>query len=212
LIRLAMFRDPALGAGLAMSALVSAVVMATLVVGPFYLAHALGLGTALVGIVMSVGPAVSALAGVPAGRLVDRFGARRTAVGGLIGMGAGCAALCLAPAALGVAGYAAPLALLTAHYALFQAANNTAVMAGAGADQRGVVSGMLGLSRNLGLVTGASAMGAVFALAAPAAGATAASPEAAAIGMRATFAAAAGLIALALAIAWAAGRGRQRGL
>ncbi len=36
LIRLAMFRDPALSASLAMSALVSTVMMATLVVGPFY--------------------------------------------------------------------------------------------------------------------------------------------------------------------------------
>ena len=37
LIRLAMFRDPVLSASLAMSALVSTVMMATLVVGPFYL-------------------------------------------------------------------------------------------------------------------------------------------------------------------------------
>ncbi len=44
LIRLAMFRDPVLSASLAMSALVSTVMMATLVVGPFYLSRALGLG------------------------------------------------------------------------------------------------------------------------------------------------------------------------
>ncbi|MGE0748858.1 MAG: MFS transporter, partial [Rhodospirillales bacterium] len=43
LIRLATFRDPALGSCLAASALVAAVMMATLVVGPFYLAGALGL-------------------------------------------------------------------------------------------------------------------------------------------------------------------------
>ena len=36
-LRLAMIRDPVLCAGLAMGALVSAVLMATLVVGPFYL-------------------------------------------------------------------------------------------------------------------------------------------------------------------------------
>jgi MFS family permease len=42
LIRLAMFRDRALSASLAMSTLVSTVMMATLVVGPFYLSHALG--------------------------------------------------------------------------------------------------------------------------------------------------------------------------
>ncbi len=48
-------------------------------------------------------------------------------------------------------------------YALFQAANNTAVMNGAIPERRGVTSALLGLSRNLGLITGASAMGAVFA-------------------------------------------------
>ena len=70
LIRLAMFRDPVLSASLAMSALVSTVMMATLVVGPFYLSRALGLDAALVGLVLSVGPLVAALTGVPAGRIV----------------------------------------------------------------------------------------------------------------------------------------------
>ena len=54
--------------------------------------------------------------------------------------------------------------VLTVGYALFQTANNTAVMRDVIADQRGVVAGLLSLSRNPGLVTGASAMGAVFAL------------------------------------------------
>ena len=76
LIRLAMFRDPGLSASLAMSALVSTVMMATLVVGPFYLSRALGLDAVLVGLVLSIGPIVSALSGVPAGRIVDRLGAR----------------------------------------------------------------------------------------------------------------------------------------
>ena len=89
LIRLAMFRDPVLSASLAMSALVSTVMMATLVVGPFYLSRALGLDAALVGLVMSVGPLVAALTGVPAGRIADRFGAHRMTIVGLIGMAAG---------------------------------------------------------------------------------------------------------------------------
>ena len=49
LIRLGMFRNPVLSAGLAMSALVMTVMMATLVVGPFYLARALGLDAAVSG-------------------------------------------------------------------------------------------------------------------------------------------------------------------
>jgi EmrB/QacA subfamily drug resistance transporter len=209
LIRLASLRDPALSASLAMSALVSTVVMATLVVGPFYLARALGLGMALVGVAMSAGPVVSALAGVPAGRIVDRWGAPRTTVAGLVGMAIACLALCTAPAALGVAGYVVPLVVLTAHYALFQAANNTAVMADVSPDRRGVISGLLNLSRNLGLITGASVMGAVFALASETADVSGASAPAAAAGMRVTFAVAMVLVLVALAVA-VGGRAVQR--
>jgi len=68
-------------------------------------------------------------------------------------------------------------------------------------DQRGVISGMLSLSRNLGLITGASVMGAVFALVSATTDTTTARPEAVATGMRATFAVAAGLIIIAIAIA-----------
>ncbi|MEP7301863.1 MAG: MFS transporter [Caldimonas sp.] len=212
LIRSARFRDPVLGASLAMSALVSTVMMATLVVGPFYLARALGLDSALVGIAMSAGPVAAALISVPAGRSVDRFGAPRMTVGGLAGMALGCAALCLAPATLGIVGYAIPLVIVTAGYALFQAANNTAVMTEVAADQRGVISGMLNLARNLGLITGASAMGAVFALAAQASDFTTARPEAVATGMRVTFAVATGLVVVALGIACASlARSRSAG-
>lgn len=201
LVRPALFRNPLLSAGFAMSALVTTVVMATLVVGPFYLSGALALDAARVGLVMSSGPIVAALVGVPAGRLVDRFGAQRMSVLGLLGMLAGCAALPLTPAGAGVAGYVVPLVVLTAGYALFQAANNTAVMTTVPADQRGVIAGLLSLSRNLGLVTGAAVMGAVFALGAATADAATAGPAAVVAGMRLTFGIAAVLIGGALVIA-----------
>ena len=201
LIRLAMFRDPVLSASLAMSALVSTVMMATLVVGPFYLSRALGLDAALVGLVLSVGPLVAALTGVPAGRIADRFGAQRMTIVGLIGIAAGSFILSMMPATLGISGYIAPIVVITVGYALFQTANNTAVMTDIRPDQRGVISGMLNLSRNLGLITGASVMGAVFALASATTDITTAHPEAVATGMRITFAVAAILIVVALAIA-----------
>jgi hypothetical protein len=71
-------------------------------------------------------------------------------------------------------------------------------------DQRGVISGVLNLSRNLGLITGASVMGAVFALASGAIDVTTAHPDAVAAGMRITFAVATVLIVAALALAIAA--------
>ncbi|MDP4074381.1 MFS transporter [Acidovorax sp. A1169] len=216
LVPLALFKGPALGAGFAMGTLVTTVVMATLVVGPFYLSGALGLGAAQVGLAMSCGPLVSALAGVPAGRLVDRLGTQRTTVAGLIAMAAGSAALALLPAvwpASGVLGYVAALAVITAGYALFQAANNTAVMAATALQpqQRGVTSGLLNLSRNLGLVTGASAMGAVFVWGVGGQGTAAAMPGEVLRGMQATFGAAAALVVGAMCIALVARASSRHG-
>ena len=212
LIHLVMFRDPVLSASLAMSTLVSTVMMTTLVVGPFYLSRGLELETALVGLALSAGPLVAALAGVPAGRLVDRFGAERMTIIGLVGIAVGAFVLSVMPARFGIAGYITPIVVITASYALFQAANNTIIMTDIGAEQRGVISGMLNLSRNLGLITGASVMGAMFALAAATTDITMARPEAVATGMRVTFAAAAILIVVALAIAVGSGALSRRAI
>ncbi len=209
LVRLAMFRAPGFSASLAANMLVATVMMATLVVGPFYLSRALGLNAALVGAVMSMGPIISALSGVPAGRMVDRLGAPSMAIAGLIAVAAGAAALAALPALVGIAGYVAAMFILTPGYQLFQAANNTAIMANVASDQRGVVSGMLSLSRNLGLMTGASAMGSLFAFASAATDITAASPGAVATGMQVTFAVAAVLVVIAITITIAFG-GRVR--
>ena len=105
------------------------------------------------------------------------------------------------PATLGIPGYVGPIVIITVGYALFQTANNTAVMTDVREDQRGVMSGMLNLARNLGLITGASMMGAVFALASATIDITAAHAQAVATGMRITFAVATMLIVVALGIA-----------
>ncbi|MGL4602624.1 MAG: MFS transporter [Iodobacter sp.] len=186
---------PKLRSGLSMSALVSTVMMATLVVGPFYLARSFGLDALHVGLVMSAGPVAAALAGLPAGHMVDRFGAQRMCLLGLGGIAAGCLVLSQLPQAWGLPGYMAPIVLITISYALFMVANNTAVMSGIGPDQRGVMAGMLSLSRNLGLISGASVMGALFAFA------STGDLYPATAGMRFTFAVATALIIAALVIA-----------
>jgi len=59
---------------------------------------------------------------------------------------------------------------------------------------------LLALSRNLGLITGASVMGAVFAFASGPTSLAAAAPEAVAAGIRSTFAAAAVAVLVALGL------------
>ncbi|MDP1892595.1 MAG: MFS transporter [Hydrogenophaga sp.] len=201
LIRLSMFRDPVLSASLLMSALVSTVMMATLIVGPFYLGLSLQLNTGIVGAVMSTGPIAAALTGVPAGRIVDRFGAQRATTVGLFGMFVGCFALSMLPQSWGAAGYVIPIVVITSSYALFQSANNTAVMVDAQPETRGLTSGMLNLSRNLGLITGASVMGAVFAMASGTVNFGHADTAVIASGMRTTFTVATVLVLGALVAA-----------
>jgi len=200
LIHVSMFRDRALRSSLAMNALVSTVMMSTLVVGPFYLSRALALSATAVGFAMSVGPIVTALIGVPSGRIADRLGAARMTVIGLAGIATGSTLLSMLPASLGLTGYLGAIAIMTAGYGLFQTANNTVVMSAAGAAMRGLTSGMLNLSRNLGLITGASVMGAAFALTSRSPDLTRASAIAARAGMRGTYALAALLIVAALLI------------
>lgn len=189
---LALFRDAGLRTSLVLSVLVATVLMATLVAGPFYLSQALGLDPARVGLVLSAGPLAAALAGFPAGRLTDRFGAARATLVGLLILTTGALTFALLPAALGLPGYLIPLVVLTAGYALFQTANNTAVLAGTPPDRRGLLSGLLNLSRHLGLIAGTAGMGAVFA----------------ASGLRTTFAVATAILVAAITLAFGPSRAR----
>jgi MFS family permease len=195
LVPLALLREPVLAGGFVAGALAMALMMATMLVGPFHLGRALGLSPGGAGAALAAGPLVAALAGVPAGRLVDRHGARTAGATGLVAMALGAGLLALMPLKAGVAGWIAPLAVLTAGYALFQAANNTAVMDAAGAARRGVVAGLANLARHLGLIAGSALLGAVFA-----AGAHGTAREVAAA-THATFAVAAPLPLLALGAA-----------
>ena len=182
---------------------VAAVMMATLVVGPFYLGLALGLKAASVGLVMSVGPVISIVSGVPSGRLVDAWGARAVLSIGLALLAAGAFLLAILPQILDVAGYIAAIIVLTPGYQLFQAANNTAALADVPKERRGMASGLLGLSRNIGLMAGASLMGAVFAYGAGTGDFIHAAPAAISAGMQLTFLLAGGLMIGAMAVVFA---------
>ncbi|SET98393.1 MFS transporter [Paracoccus homiensis] len=162
LVPIAVLMDRMTGARIAMNFLICTVMMATLVVGPFFLTFFLELNAAVVGLVLAVGPVVAACSGVPAGRLTDRYGAQRMMLAGLMQTIVGLLCLAFLPRFFGVGGYIAALIGLTPGFQMFLAANNTAVMSAASKEERGRLSGLLGLSRNLGLMTGASAMSTLF--------------------------------------------------
>ncbi len=192
--------DRSLLPNLLVNFLVAAVMMTTLVVGPFYLGLGLGLTETRVGLVMAVGPVISIASGVPSGRLVDLWGSGHVLVVGLVLLAAGAFLLAVLPAMAGVTGYVLSILVLTPGYQLFQAANNTAALADTPQDRRGTVSGLLSLSRNIGLIAGASVMGTVFAFGAGTEDLAEATPAAIAAGMRLAFLLAGGLMMVALGI------------
>ena len=198
LLPLTLFRNRSISVGAVLNLIVGTVMMSTLVVGPFFLAGALHLTPAAIGATMAAGPLASICTGVLAGRAVDRFGTRRMTTIGLTAMVFGALALALLPAWWGLPGYITGTVLLAPGYQLFLAANNAGVLTATPADRRGVTSGLLGLSRNLGLVTGASVLAALFAAASGAPEVATASSEALTSALRTTFLATAGLLVAAV--------------
>lgn len=192
--------NPPLLSNLLVNLLVATVMMTTLVVGPFYLGLGLGLKETPVGFLVAIGPVISIFSGVPSGRLVDAFGSSRVLVIGLVLMAVGAFLLAFLPNMIGVVGYMLSIIVLTPGYQLFQSANNTAALANVSADRRGTASGLLSLSRNIGLIGGASVMGAVFAYGVGTEKLVHAGPAAIASGMQLTFLLAGAIIAVAIGI------------
>lgn len=165
LIDLAFFCQPLRNVTLAAGFMVDAIAMSTLLIGPFYLTYALLLSPLQVGLLMSVGPLASACAGYPAGKLVDAIGEKNMMFLGLLLMSLGALCFAYLPVLFGVYGYIAALLVMTPGRQFFLNANNTYVMNSVCEKDKGLASGLLNLTKNLGLMTGASVLTAVFSAA-----------------------------------------------
>ena len=184
--------------GLITAFLASTIMMSFTVIPPFYLARGLELDAAHVGLAMAAGPTVSIMSGVPAGRLVERFGARPIFIAGLSLLTLASVGFTVLPPALGLAGFLLCAVSLTPGNQMFMAANNTNVMARSGLEHQGAVSGVLNLARNLGSITGMAVAAALFDAAAD----RVPGPWGATVGLRVSFAVAAamGLTGLLVAV------------
>lgn len=209
LLPLALLHEPALRGGLLGSALVASVMVLTLLIGPFYLRGVFGLSLTEVGLWISGGPLLAACTGLPAGWLVDRIGSTLVVRLGLGIMLIATLGLVASPISWGPLGYLLPILLLTTGYALFQTANNSAVVGAASEQHRGAVAGLLTLSRNLGQLTGAAGLGGLFAALVGGGNLGGAGATALRSGMQLGFALAGLLIGLGL---WVAGAQTRRAL
>ena len=143
-------------------AITASIVMTCLVIGPYYLSITLVLSEYQIGLVMSTGPLIVALSGVPAGRLSDKIGAKNMLLVGLCLMTLGCILMSFNHQASGVMGYIFALVTITLGFSMFQIANSADVMSKTNTQTKGVTSALLNLARNLGFMTGAAFMGSIF--------------------------------------------------
>lgn len=148
--------------GLFMNFCGSFIMMTFTTIPPFYLIRALGLNLGWMGLAMAVGPVAAILSGLPAGRLVDRWGAARMTAVGLSTMTIAALGFVVLVPLWGVAGFLIAAILLTPGNQMFMAGNNTAIMSRAGSENQGEVSGMLTLARNLGFITSTAVMALIF--------------------------------------------------
>lgn len=162
LIDLGFFRQQLRNLTLAVGFVVDAIAMATLLIGPFYLTYALALSPLEVGLLMSVGPLAAVCSGYPAGKFVDRIGVKKMMFFGLALMGTGVLCFAYLPVWFGIYGYIAALLIMTPGRQFFLNANHTYVMNSVNEQDKGLASGILNLTKNLGLMTGAALITTLF--------------------------------------------------
>ncbi|MBU6953119.1 MFS transporter [Hahella sp. HN01] len=161
LLHLSLLRDYRFGLSYLIQFIVALAVMTALVIGPFYLIS-LGLNLSMTGLVMGCSPVCVMITSSFIGRRVKPEDCSNMASIGVLFLFFGSLCLTQLSAATGAIGYVACLMVTAIGYAIFTVANNTQLMARAAPEQRGQISGLLNLARNLGMLTGAALMSALF--------------------------------------------------
>jgi EmrB/QacA subfamily drug resistance transporter len=164
-LHIGLFKNSVLSASLFASALVYVVMTSTIILFPFYLSKACGFKPLQVGLIMSFGPLVTALLSIVAGRVADKYNSRKVMLYGVLVMAIGCFFMSMVNPAQGVLGFLWRIGIIQLGLTFFQTPNNATIMKLASPQQRGLLSGLLSLSRSIGQITGTVVMGAIFAIA-----------------------------------------------
>ncbi len=164
LVDLSLFRERLFAAALGAGLLSYAVLFGSLFLLPFALERVLGYDAGAAGLLLTPVPVALGIVAPVGGLFTDRIGSRRPTVLGMLIAAAALGGLALAPGApLPV--LVALLVLLGAGVGLFTPANNSAIMASAPPNRRGVAAGLLNMTRSLGTSLGVAGTGTVLGVA-----------------------------------------------
>ena len=160
MLDLTLFRRARFRWGIASGLLSYLVVFGVLFLVPFYFERGLGIGVGQAGLELMAMPFALGLVAPFAGRLADRLGARPLTVGGMSLVAIGLFTLgALRPA---TPGFLALLALIGIGLGCFTPPNNAAIMGSVPAQQSGLASGVLNMTRGMGTALGLALTGLVF--------------------------------------------------
>ena len=218
MIDLGIFANPLLTASLVTGFVTFVTVSAVFLLMPFYLENVLGFPIQQAGLLMAVSPLALGVVAPIAGNLSDRVGIRGLTLAGLAVLTIAYlrfTGLSVDLTTLAYVGLALPIGI---GMGIFQSPNNVAILSSVPSNYLGIGSGLLNITRLLGQITGAAALGTLWASrvrsysggSLPAGGATDASAAAQVAGLNDTFGAATVLLVAATLLGlWAFRRQRS---
>ncbi|MGH8000066.1 MAG: MFS transporter, partial [Brasilonema sp.] len=162
ILDLEMFRSLEFSLSLLLGWMVFIIIGALQLLLPFFLDLIKHYPPQLGGFLLTVLPMSSALMAPLAGTLSDRFGERIISLIGLLLMVFGCWTISTLDTSSLALGFVVRVLPLRLGLEMFFSSNNSAVMGAVPRERLGIASGLLSLSRSLGLTTGVSLMGVLF--------------------------------------------------
>lgn len=157
LIRIRLFAFPVISSAFLFCALFIIIFMM-----PFYLVHVGGYSASVTGFVMTTPFAFLLLVAPVSGMLYDRIGSVRLCAAGMLAIIISLVSLAGLSPDMPIFSIVWRLSLAGLGTALFTSPNNTAAMNSVPRQRRGVASGAVATSRNLGMVVGVSLAGLIF--------------------------------------------------
>ncbi|MBK7189707.1 MAG: MFS transporter [bacterium] len=161
MLDLALFRIPLFSGAVWTAMLTYVTIFAVLFLLPYYLAWR-GHSPGTAGLLLMCQPLVMMATAPVAGTLSDRYGTRILVVAGLLFLAAGLGILSTLGAASPVRVAILGMVVVGFGVGLFVAPNNSQLLGAAPAHRRGIASGVLAASRNVGMVLGVGLAGAFY--------------------------------------------------
>ena len=160
MLDLRLFHQARFSAGITSGLLSYLVMFGVLFLVPFYLERGVGLGSGRSGLELMVMPVALGATAPLAGRLADRIGARPLTVGGMASVAVGLTALAALRPETWL--FVVLLAVVGFGMGAFTPPNNATIMGSVPANQAGVASGVLNMTRGMGTSLGLAVTGLIF--------------------------------------------------